>query len=48
MANKDNVRITINLSRSSVAAFKKMAKKGNTPYQKMIRNLLNYYASRNA
>lgn len=48
MANQDRVKVTINLDRSSVEYFKRLSKKGNTPYQKVIRNLLNFYASRGA
>jgi predicted DNA binding CopG/RHH family protein len=40
-----NVKITINLKESSIEYFKKAANKNNTQYQKMIRNLLDYYAS---
>jgi hypothetical protein len=44
----DNVKVTINLNRSSVLYFKKLAKKGHTPYQKIIRNLLDHYVSKAA
>ena len=40
-----NVRVTINLKESSIDFFKKMANKHHTQYQKIIRNLLDYYAS---
>ena len=39
------VKITISLSESSVAYFKHEAKKYHTKYQKMIRNLLDLYAT---
>ena len=43
----DNVKVTIALSRNSLAFFKAQAAKYNTAYQKMIRNLLDIYASQN-
>ena len=47
LALKDEtVKVTIALSRTSVEFFKKEAKKYNTPYQKMIRRLLDEYAAR--
>lgn len=46
LALKDEtVKITISLSKTSVAFFKKEAKKYNTQYQKMIRRLLDEYTS---
>jgi len=45
---KDNAKVTIALSRSSVAFFKREAKKHNTQYQKMIRNLLDEYVARHS
>ena len=46
LALKDEtVKVTIALSRTSVEFFKKEAKKYDTPYQKMIRRLLDEYAS---
>lgn len=39
----DTVKITLSLNESSVVFFKKLAKKHHTQYQKMIRNLLDYY-----
>jgi predicted DNA binding CopG/RHH family protein len=39
-------KITITLNDSSVEFFKKQAKKYKTPYQAMIRNLLQQYAAR--
>jgi predicted DNA binding CopG/RHH family protein len=40
-----NVKVTINLKESSIDYFKKVATKNHTQYQKIIRNLLDYYAS---
>ena len=42
----DTVKITITLSRSSVEFFKREAKKHHTPYQKMIRRLLDIYTQK--
>ncbi len=42
----DTVKITVALSRTSVNFFKSEAKKTGTSYQRMIRNLLDLYASR--
>jgi predicted DNA binding CopG/RHH family protein len=42
---EDNVKVTITLSKASVDFFKKEAKKHHTQYQKMIRRLLDVYAS---
>ena len=39
------VKVTINLKEDSIAFFKKIAKENHTPYQKVIRNLLDKYAS---
>ena len=41
---ENNVKVTITLSKASVDFFKKEAKKHHTPYQKMIRRLLDIYA----
>lgn len=43
---KDNKKITISLSNSSIEFFKREAKKHHTQYQKMIRNLLDEYVAR--
>lgn len=44
---KDNtIKITLNLSKSSVEIFKDLARKNNIQYQKVIRKLLDQYASR--
>ena len=40
---EDTVKVTIALSKSSIAFFKREAKKHNTQYQKMIRRLLDAY-----
>lgn len=40
------VKVTMTLSKSSVEFFKKAAKKYHTPYQKMIRKLIDAYAAR--
>jgi predicted DNA binding CopG/RHH family protein len=41
----ENVKVTIALNKSSIDFFKKEAKKQHTSYQKMIRQLINWYAS---
>ena len=46
LALKENkVKITISLSRSSIDFFKKEAKRNRTSYQKMIRELIDFYTS---
>ena len=40
---EDTVKVTITLSKESVEFFKQEAKKHHTPYQKMIRRLLDAY-----
>lgn len=42
---EDKVKITISLSKSSIDFFKEQAKKQHTSYQKMIRRVIDYYAS---
>ena len=42
---EDNVKVTINLSKSSLDFFKKLAKQHKSQYQKVIRNLLDSYSS---
>jgi hypothetical protein len=37
-------RVTINLNKSCVNYFKRLAKTHNTKYQKVIRDVLDYYA----
>lgn len=41
--HEDTVKVTISLSKSSIAFFKREADKHNTQYQKMIRRLLDAY-----
>jgi predicted DNA binding CopG/RHH family protein len=41
----ENVKVTIALKKSSIDFFKKEAKKQHTSYQKMIRQVINWYAS---
>jgi predicted DNA binding CopG/RHH family protein len=41
----DKVKVTISLSRKSVDYFKKEAKRHRTSYQKMIRKVIDLYAS---
>ncbi len=41
----NNVKVTLNLNKSSVEFFKEIAKKNNSQYQKVIRILLDRYAS---
>ena len=43
----DNVKITIALKKSSVEFFKHEAKKHHTSYQRMIRQLIDWYAVNN-
>ena len=43
---EDNVKVTIALKKSSIDFFKEEAKKHNTSYQKMIRQVIDWYASR--
>ena len=40
------VKVTIALSQSSIDYFKEVAGKNHTPYQKMIRRLLDEYVNR--
>ena len=42
---EDKVKVTISLSKSSIDFFKKEAKKNRTSYQRMIRRLIDLYAS---
>ncbi len=42
---ENNIKITISLSKNSIDFFKREAKKQHTQYQKMIRNLLDYYTA---
>lgn len=43
---EEGVKVTLTLNKSSVAFFKKAAQKHHTPYQKMIRNLIDSYTAR--
>jgi predicted DNA binding CopG/RHH family protein len=43
---QESVKVTMTLSRSSVEFFKRVAHKYHTPYQKVIRNLIDAYAAR--
>ena len=45
---EDNVKVTLTLSRRSVAFFKREAEKARVPYQRMIRALVDAYAARAA
>lgn len=45
---EDNTKITIALSCRSIQFFKNQAKKHNTQYQKMIRNLLDEYVAQHS
>ena len=42
---EDKVKITISLSKSSIEFFKKEARRNRTSYQKMIRKVIDFYAS---
>jgi predicted DNA binding CopG/RHH family protein len=42
---KENVKVTISLSKSSIDFFKKEARKHHTSYQAMIRKLLDFYTT---
>lgn len=42
---EDNVKVTISLKKSSIDFFKEQAKKHRTSYQKMIREVIDWYAS---
>jgi len=42
---EENIKVTISLTKESIDFFKAEAKKHHTQYQKMIRNLLDVYAS---
>lgn len=43
---EDEIKVTLALSKRSVAFFKAEAKKRGTPYQRMIRRLIDAYADR--
>ena len=42
---EETVKVTLNLSKSSIEFFKNIAKKHGSLYQKVIRNLLDNYTS---
>lgn len=42
---EDTIKVTLVLNKASVEFFKEFAEKKHTPYQKMIRILLDKYAS---
>jgi predicted DNA binding CopG/RHH family protein len=44
---EENVKITIALKKSSIEFFKSEAKRHHTSYQKMIRQLIDWYAINN-
>ena len=41
----DSVKVTLALSRRSIDFFKEHAAQADVPYQRMIRNLLDHYAT---
>ncbi len=43
---EESVKVTLSLSKASVEFFKREAHKHHTPYQKMIRRLLDHYTVR--
>ena len=45
VSREDNVKVTISLRKSSIDFFKEQAKKHRTSYQKMIREVVDWYAS---
>ena len=42
---EENIKVTIALKKSSIEFFKKNAKEHRTSYQKMIRQVIDWYAS---
>ena len=42
---EDHLKVTISLKKSSIDFFKMQAKKNKTSYQKMIREVVDWYAS---
>jgi predicted DNA binding CopG/RHH family protein len=42
---EENIKITMSLKKESIDFFKKAAKKHHTSYQKMIRQVIDWYAS---
>ena len=45
VVKEDNVKVTLNLSRTSVEFFKEIARKNGSQYQRVIRKLLDSYTS---
>ena len=45
LLKEENVKVTIALRKSSVEFFKREAQKHRMPYQKMIRRVIDWYAS---
>ena len=45
IVKEDNVKVTLNLSRSSIDFFKQIAQKNGSQYQRVIRKLLDSYTS---
>lgn len=45
VAPRDEVKVTLALSRRSIAFFKAQARRNHTKYQRMIRELVDKYAS---
>jgi predicted DNA binding CopG/RHH family protein len=43
---EETIKVTLFLSKASVDFFKRQARQHRTPYQKMIRRLLDLYAAR--
>jgi predicted DNA binding CopG/RHH family protein len=46
LKKSEKVKVTLTLDKKSLDFFKKEAKKHNSPYQRMIRNLINEYAAK--
>jgi hypothetical protein len=42
---EDNIKVTLSLKKTSITFFKKQAKTQKTSYQKMIREVVDWYAS---
>ena len=42
---EDNMKVTLSLKKSSITFFKEQAKTHKTSYQKMIREVVDWYAS---
>lgn len=45
---EENVKVTLSLSRRSIAYFKRAARQRRVPYQRMIRALVDAYAEKQA